>query len=117
MIFALGAPARTAASRAMSSAVPSLIFNSGRCAFFAASARIRSGSSSDSVKAVSIGPGVGRPARSHTRLPARLAAQSHSAQSTALRAAPGGSAACRSRREISSGRLAISAATLSRVSP
>ncbi len=49
MIREVGAPARTASSRGMSSGVPSLIFKSGRWAFAAACARIASGVSSDRV--------------------------------------------------------------------
>eukprot|EP00581_Thalassiosira_minuscula_P024100 CAMPEP_0184413964 /NCGR_PEP_ID=MMETSP0738-20130409/7637_1 /TAXON_ID=385413 /ORGANISM="Thalassiosira miniscula, Strain CCMP1093" /LENGTH=49 /DNA_ID=CAMNT_0026772855 /DNA_START=190 /DNA_END=339 /DNA_ORIENTATION=- len=49
MMVDFGAPARTASRRAISSGVPSLIFNKGRCAFFAACACISAGSAKDSV--------------------------------------------------------------------
>jgi len=101
----------------MSSGVPSLIFRSGRCALRAAAARMFAGVSSDRVKAVTTGRGGGRPASWCTGAPSRFAFQSHSAQSTALRAAPGPSASCRSCREMSSGSPSISAVTLSSVSP
>ena len=117
MMRARGAPARTASSRAMSPSPPSLTLRSGRPALRAASARIASGVSSDRVNAVTSGPGSGSPASCQTRRPLRLASRSQSAQSTALRAAPGGSRSRNTRRSSASGRPAIAAATLSGVSP
>ena len=52
------------------------------------------GSSAPSVKVVSSGLGGVSPASSHTGVPARRASSSHSAQSSALRAPPGGSSRC-----------------------
>ena len=90
-----GAALRTAAIRSPSPSPPSLILSSGRCAALAVAAAIASGVPSEIVKAVVQGRGAGRPSRVQTRWPRLLASRSSSAQSSALRAAPAGIAACR----------------------
>ena len=83
------------ASRAASPSPASLIFNSGRTRAKAAACAISSGVPTEIVKAVATGTSGATPASTWAGTPLCLAAKSQSAQSSALRAAPGGRRVCK----------------------